>query len=370
MSYFLSPTLGPQAPPMTPPCTPPFPRAGIALRGRRLFASPEGRKRRLSCEEADAWPCSRLDVLTPTRSDVPSRPPCIPGTPSPDSRTPPAAAAPRAMRRLLPHSGEGEEDGVPAACATPPATPGNPTPGTVPPPTASTAPEGLAPPEGLGAAPEVSIAVGLQCLTALMRTEPWFTLEDPEDRPARLFELKVWQFVKMTGSLDEEECSLDTGLSFGGLGDSLQALNPRLQRLVRCLRSDSDSLALLDKLCVASTNAGAALRELLVTLLPLLNQRPFLPLKAASLAALREKLEAVGADSAVLCRAAEQAACLAALANTLDRLLDSGVLNEWRAVARDPDAAAHRGCLERQRMDAVRSFNQQSQALVLAFTRR
>lgn len=53
----------------------------------------------------------------------------------------------------------------------------------------------------------------------------------------------------MIGPLDEEECALDPWGGLAGSRDSLEALQLRLRRLVWCLDSDADSLALLDKLC-------------------------------------------------------------------------------------------------------------------------
>eukprot|EP00667_Euglena_gracilis_P013840 EG_transcript_14304 len=359
----MSPALRPQAPPLTPPCTPPPRRVGPSVPGRRLFASPEGRKRRLSCGEPAVPLCELPGLKTPTRStSTTPQPPRTPGTPLPDLPPPPSPDC-RATR-LRPRGGDSSEEEAetaPRAAVALRLAAG---------PRAGPPREGCASPlRAVATAPDVSLAVGLQCVAALMRQEPWYTLEDPEDPHARLFELQLWKAVKMIGPLDEEECALDPWGGLAGSRDSLEALQLRLRRLVWCLDSDADSLALLDKLCAASPMGAEPLAVVVQPLAALVPQRPFLPLKAGRLPALRGCLLAAGADAALLGRAADQGASLAALAPALDRLLDRAAREEWRAAEKDPQAADRRQALAQQHEATVQAFNTLSRAVVRAFTR-
>lgn len=201
---------------------------------------------------------------------------------------------------------------------------------------------------------------------ALMRTEPWYTLADVEDQQARLYELKVWQFVKLMGMLEEEECGLDTGLSFGGLGDSIRTLHRRLQRLTDHLQCGKDSLTLLEDLYVDSAAEEEPWRPVLEELSTLLHTSPFARLKVgARLPHLRAKL-LPELDPSLACM--PQAAALLDLSEALRQLLDPTPGEEWQE-AQGSDGAEQRQELARQRGAAVQLMNSCGAQLIRVFTR-
>jgi len=216
--------------------------------------------------------------------------------------------------------------------------------------------------------PSLPLSLGLQCVTALLVTEPWYTLKDQQDPEARLFELTLWRFVALMGQLDEEDCSVDSGGAFGGLGDSLRALDRRVARLVAHLGADTDSLSLLEGLCGEDPGADEGAWEPVMTkLLAALPVRPFLAFKVADgLPRLRRRLLHSGADPRAIDTAAEQARAVRGLEAALRDLLGPG-----DADPTDPSAAelggADRNALAARRRDAVRLVNRCLTAFLQAF---